>query len=261
MAAPDDHVPEAQLFDSFVRHATRAQFFRYLDYASRPNEAQEILRDLVSDKASAAALTLQHAASVGGLADSTIEIRPEGVVEATTECARATFARDGFLPQLRAVTWRDRPAGRPIGAEARIRSTVHYFIALVENPARDPEPFRELLADPFCLRYTAEPIVDFESVRTWVTGRLASVVASEHDIGSISLEDCGGGTHVAHVRMKSQALFPDGSGAISRNAQCWTLADDPTRLRFPQIREISIERDAVEFFGPGPDYAPRALPG
>ena len=67
------------------------------------------------------------------------------------------------------------------------------------------------------------------------------------------------GVHGLLVRMTSQALFPDGSGAISRNVQTWLLRDAAGN-RFPRIAGISIARDAVEFFGPAPDFEPRARP-
>ena len=167
---------------------------------------------------------------------------------------------DAFLPSLKRLESQvvADPSSRP-RSDGRARSAVHYFIALVENPARDPAPFRELLGDRFSLHYTPTPMTDLEALDAWVKGALSSVVASEHDIHAIDVRDLGDGRFAVEVCMTSQALFPDGSGAISRNTQNWTIVDRGER--FARIEEILIDRDAVEFFGPAPDYAPRARPG
>lgn len=264
MPAPPDHVPEQQLRDSYIKHAARAQLHRYLDYASRPFEARAALLDLLADDIAVAGLALARPTPVGELTDCRIVLQSADAVSATVKdpAIAAIFRRgSAFLPQLTSITI-DGAGGHPLSAVAhRVRATVHYFIALVENPARDPEPFRELLADQFSLHYTPEPLKDFEAVRGWVTGRLASVVASEHDIRSITVTESDDGTSTAVVTMKSQALFPNSSGAISRNTQHWTLTDTRSNDRFPRVTEVLIDRDAVEFFGPAPDYEPREMPG
>lgn len=263
MVAPEYHVPEAQLHDSFIRHAARAQLYRYLDYAARPQAAGAVLLDILADDAPVTSFTVPEPVSADDLNDCSINVGNDDTVAVagTGASLRATLRRGReFLPRLTEIAIGAGASGRAGSAAHRARSTVHYFIALVENPARDPEPFREILADAFSLHYTAEPLTEFDAVRSWVTGRLASVVASEHDIHSIVVKDNGKGYYNAEVTMKSQALFPDGSGAISCNTQHWTMTDDPANDRFPRVTEILIDRDAVAFFGPAPDYEPRQLP-
>nr|WP_321510285.1 hypothetical protein [uncultured Hyphomonas sp.] len=126
----------------------------------------------------------------------------------------------------------------------RVRSLVHHFTAIVEDPSRNPEPFREVLSDEFSLNYTETPMTDFESVKAWVAGALSSVVASNHQIHDVSFEVTTHGDYLITVRMESRALFPDGSGITSKNTQTWTLTDNPAD-RFPKIRKIIIDRDEV----------------
>lgn len=264
MPAPADLVPEQQLRESYVKHAVRAQLYRLLDRWAQSGDDPRDLGDLI-DGAAPAHPFLQRAG--GQLAACRIDLDHEGGIELSAAFdggATLTALLDrgtAFLPRFRSVASDcDMPSALPISATYRASAAVHYFIALVENPARDPEPFFELLADRFSLHYTAVPVTDAGALRSWVTGRLASVVASEHDIHNIICTDLGNGRYTVEVTMKSQALFPDGAGAISRNKQLWTMIDEPG-WRFPRITEILIDRDAVEFFGPAPAYEPRPLPG
>lgn len=128
--------------------------------------------------------------------------------------------------------------------EHRVRSMVHHFTAIVEDPSRNPEPFREVLSDEFSINYTETPMVDFESVKAWVAGALSSVVASNHQIHDVAYDVIARGDYLVTIRMESRALFPDGSGITSKNSQTWTLTDTPTD-RFPKIRKITIDRDEV----------------
>ncbi len=70
-------------------------------------------------------------------------------------------------------------------SEDRIRSLIHYFTSLVEDPRRDPIPFREVLAEGFRLHYISPPIDSFEALAAWVAGPLSSVVASTHAISDV----------------------------------------------------------------------------
>lgn len=128
--------------------------------------------------------------------------------------------------------------------EHRVRSLVHYFTAIVEDPSRNPEPFREVLADEFSINYTETPMTDFETVKGWVAGALSSVVASNHQIHDVSFEVTSHGDYLVTIAMQSRALFPDGSGITSKNSQTWTLVDELAD-RFPKIRKITIDRDEV----------------
>ena len=135
----------------------------------------------------------------------------------------------------------------PAYAENRVRSLVHCFTALVENPARDPAPFHELLAAEFCLHYTDPPIDTLAALAAWVAGPLSSVVASSHVVSGIRVEDLGEGKYLATMSMQSEAMFPDGTGIASRNMQTWVVSNDE-RERFARIVKIAIRRDELRRF-------------
>lgn len=255
--AAADVLPEQRLRDSYVKHSARAQLYRLFAAIDGGTTAS----DMFDDPAAAAHMLV--AACAHPIDNCRIDVLDRGRIGFRTPdgSLEGEFVRgDAFLPRLNTLVARSGCAATPAAASAhRVRAAVHYFIALVENPARDPILFREVLGATFKLDYTPSPMTELAAVDAWVKGALSSVVASEHDIHAIDVEPIGNGRMTAQVRMTSQALFPDGSGAISRNTQRWTLSDAPVE-RFPRISEIQIARDAVEFFGPAPDYEPRDRP-
>lgn len=281
MAVPADWVPEQQLHESFRKQAVRAQIYRLLSFATAsacdrwhlldmlapgvPIGLQDVSRLRVAGpNAEISALAVSAAASAATQFQA--ELHSPSARDGSSSAALSGSFAPGteLLPRLVELNIAegapcDREDRAPPTAAPRIRSLVHYFFALVENPARDSEPFSEILSPSFSLHFLEDPIIDLEAVRAWVAGRLSSAVASEHDILSILWRDLGKGRLAADVKMKSQALLADGSGVISRNRQRWTIVDDPGE-RFARITEILIDRDSLDFFGPGPDYAPKVMP-
>lgn len=239
MSRPIEPARKKRLEESFIKHAALARFHLWCELEA-------------------------HA-----VRSSTVEILPSGRIALTAEldrqhddgpsagknpvrCRVEMTALDGTLPHLVDVDIASagvNKAAAPIALDARNRllSLIHYFTSLVENPARDPGPFRELLADNFALHYVDPPISNFAMLDDWVTGRLASVVASNHRIHDVSFEATGDKAFLVTVAMESEALFPDGSGVISNNRQSWRVIDDPSE-RFARIGEIRIERDDVHRF-------------
>jgi hypothetical protein len=255
----NDVLPEQRLRESYVKHAVRAQLHRLYAAIEEGIPAPDIFDD---PKSAASMIAAVPNDALPAVEECRIDLRPGGrIAFATADGAFAgAFVRgDAFLPRLTQLAATSRPASLSASAGHRTRSSVHHFIALVENPARDPQPFRELLRPVFSLGYTPTPMTGLAALDAWVKGALSSVIASEHDIHAIDVRDLGDARTACEVRMTSQALFPDGSGAISRNTQSWTL-HDAAGDRFPRIEEILIARDAVEFFGPAPLHEPRARP-
>ena len=254
----DDLLPEWRLRESFVKHAARAQLHRLW----ARTDGSPIDDAFASSAAAASFEEIRRSERLPPLNAVRLHLEGEDRVRVTTPDATisAGFVRsDDPLPKLVALDTSATAIAPEHASTHRARSTVHYFIGLVEHPARDPRPFRELMAERFSLGYTPDPITDVAALEAWIRGALSSVVASEHVIHAIDVTEDGGNKLYAEVRMTSQALFPDGSGAISRNTQRWTL-HDTTGERFARVERIGIARDAVEFFGPAPLYGPRQRP-
>jgi hypothetical protein len=255
----EDLLPERRLRESYVKHAARAQLYRLWASIQEGTCVKELLE---GTEAKERVLLPPDPGALPSVADIAIALEAGNSISfaSAQDEVFGRFARGAaVLPRLTAFSSTKPGTTRLSAAAHRACGTVHYFIALVENPERDPKPFRELLAADFDLGYTATPMKDLAALDAWVAGPLSSVVASEHDIHSIQVRDLGADRSIAAVAMTSQALFPDGSGAISRNTQNWTL-DHGTGECFPRVMEISIARDAVEFFGPAPLFEPRERP-
>lgn len=254
----DDLLPEWRLRESYLKHAARAQLHRLWGIQDGDTICNLQFVDPALCKSFVASARCVELPSGENLLFSILD----GDIAFTSadRTVSGLFERPkGVLPTLVRLDVSPSDTVQATGDGHRFRAAVHHFIGLVEHPARDPLPFRELLPERFSLGYTAIPISSLVSLDAWVRGALSSVVASEHVIHAIDVETLGEGRAQALVRMTSQALFPDGSGAISRNSQTWLLHDAPGD-RFPRISEISIARDAVEFFGPAPNFEPRARP-
>lgn len=176
----------------------------------------------------------------------------ERLPRSISTCSATLRQGDGTLPKILALTLGRGEADRvdPIAPEDpahRVRSLVHYFTALVEDPRRDAKPFAELLADPFRLDYLDPPLDTLDALASWVAGPLSSVLASSHSISDLRVHATGPDEYTASMTMASEALFPDGSGFYSRNTQRWIVIDD-ARERFPRIRHIAITREPSRRF-------------
>lgn len=280
-----DIVSEDRLRESFRRHATLAQLNRMWQFQERPASGLDNLLDMMTSdvvihsshldvrghhelRAAMAGMPIgwraAHVLKEFDISVDAGETRLEAAIGYLTAGAHdavstaeahytATFAMaEGVLPKLARIDVSQdeaQPGGEfmDMFAEHRVRSAVHYFFALVEDPSRDPEPVLELLCEDFRLDFTTVPIDSHRALREWVAGPLSSVIASEHDIHSIDVREVGLDAYDVEIRMKSQAMFPDRSGAISRNTQRWRMTD-VVRERFPRISRIEIERDGVVRF-------------
>jgi len=243
-----------QLRESYIKHAALAQIYRWWQYYDARAIGLSNCQDAHSLRASTIHLQVDGAITVAAeIEHLNMGIDPGGCVMKSTAYCNAVLRRtDALLPKITEIRITEGELQRadefrPAYAENRIRSLVHYFTALVENPGRDPQPFRELLAEGFRLHYIDPPIDSFDALATWVAGPLSSVVASNHVVSDIDLEELGDGEYLATVGMRSEAMFPDGSGIASSNTQSWTVTDDKSE-RFARIRKITIRRDAVHRF-------------
>lgn len=252
--APDDLASEEALRSSFLAHAVAAEL--YTQAAHSEGVIADALLGRQIGRCEILDRTPAHCTFRAELADGAGPIRTLDRAGAITGLATVGDAGPPIFTELRSDALPPTGGSRK---EARIRALVHLFFSLVENPVRAPQPFYPLLAERFSLALVDPAIETLAAVDSWVRERLASVTASEHVLDDIAICDCAPGPSRVRIAMKSQALFPDGSGAISRNTQIWTLVDNPS-ARLPQIEHVAIERDGVIFFGPPPEYAIRQSP-
>lgn len=261
---------EQRLRQSPARHAALAQLHRWCQWRDEALQGRPAPSDLFAR--SACAGTTIHPEGPLHLGPLRISGPESGVIsiEATLEqfgtarrpgerlprsistCSATLKQADCTLPKILSVRltrgesdWVDPIS--PVDPAHRVRSLVHYFTALVEDPRRDPKPFAELLADPFRLEYLEAPIDTLETLASWVAGPLSSVLASSHTISDLRVRTTGLHEYTASMTMESEALFPDGSGLYSRNTQRWIVIED-AHERFPRVRHIAITREPSRRF-------------
>ncbi len=158
------------------------------------------------------------------------------------------------LPTIRRLVISD--LGDPVGSEYRsaypqnrVLSLLHYWLALVEDPARRAEPFVELLTDPFRLDFTSGPITDAAGLAGWLAGPASEVEASTHVITSLAVDAVdavdavagpgAGSGFTAVVGLDWHAVLPGGAQVRAATEHTWQVVDDPER-RFARIRQAEV---------------------
>lgn len=125
-------------------------------------------------------------------------------------------------------------------ATNRALSVVHYWLAIIEDPARDPEPAKEILADGFALNFSSGAITDFEGLKAWLTGPAASVSASSHSLKNFSANADNDQEITLTVGFDWQGILPDGTRLEAETLHNWTLTNDITE-RFARIKRVDVE--------------------
>ncbi|SFJ89443.1 hypothetical protein [Jannaschia pohangensis] len=152
---------------------------------------------------------------------------------------------EGVLPLLSSVviTQNGEPVSgefRDAYAENRVLSLVHYWLALIEDPARDPEPVREILVDAFSLNFSSGAITDFNGFADWLAGPGSQIAASTHVISNFSVEETGDNTYAMTVDFDWSGILPDDSVMVARTRHSWAVVNDPTE-RFARIKAVDVE--------------------
>lgn len=125
-------------------------------------------------------------------------------------------------------------------AENRLRSLVHYWLALIEDPSRNPEPVREILADGFALNFSSGAITDFAGFEAWLAGPGSQVAASTHVISEFSVMENADGTYGMTVDFDWAGILPDGKEMVAKTRHTWTVTNDVTE-RFARIKTLDVE--------------------
>lgn len=124
--------------------------------------------------------------------------------------------------------------------ENRSLSLVHYYLALVEDPSRNPEPFREVFADDFSLNFTSDAITNFEGFKAWLAGPGSQVSASTHELSNVSVKDLGNNQYSLEVDFDWQGILPTGAQMAAKTHHNWLITDNP-KERFARIKKVEVE--------------------
>ncbi len=141
------------------------------------------------------------------------------------------------------------PAFVPIYGENRIKSLVHYWLALIEDPARNVEPFAEILADGFELNFSSGPITDMAGFEQWFRGPASSVAASTHKISQFSQSQNADGSYTVSMDFDWQGILPNDQQMVAKTRHQWVVVDNPSE-RFARIKQVNVE--LLQPFSPKP---------
>lgn len=178
---------------------------------------------------------------------------PENAVR-TAELSYRTQLKDsdGPLPKFTSVKIGQNSDGTAENfvsqyAHNRTKALVHYWLTLIENPSRDAEPVREILADGFSLNFSSGAITSYEGFKEWLAGPGSQVKASTHLISDFAYESIGENIYQLTMNFDWNGILPDDTEMTAKTNHTWTVVDDPTK-RFAQIKSMDVK--VLEPFAP-----------
>lgn len=137
----------------------------------------------------------------------------------------------------------------PRYAQNRLWSLVHYWLAIIEDPARNADPVEEILTTNFSLNFSSGAITDIEGFREWLAGPGSQVTASTHRVSNFTYELLGENRYGVKMDFDWNGILPDSTEMTAKTRHSWTVVDNRTE-RFARIQSIDVE--VLEPFTPKP---------
>lgn len=128
----------------------------------------------------------------------------------------------------------------PRYADNRLRSLVHYWLALIEDPFRDADPVKEILAKDFSLNFSSGSITSFDGFSKWLAGPASQVTASTHKVSNFNHRVLDDNLYGLVMDFDWNGILPDGTEMTAKTRHSWTVVDDPTE-RFARIQNVDVE--------------------
>ncbi len=190
---------------------------------------------------------------------------PDGAVR-SAELTYATQLRPvagSVLPKFESIEIMQHSEGRTeqfraAYADNRLLSLVHYWLALIEDPSRNPAPARDILATPFRLNFSTGAITDFATFEAWLAGPGSQVSASTHQISNFSCASLGGDRYSLSADFEWEGLRPDGTAMVAKTRHHWTVLDNPAE-RFARIQTVDVQVLQPSAATPSPKPAPKPM--
>jgi hypothetical protein len=182
-------------------------------------------------------------------------MRPDGTVRSadltyTTQLQPTATVLPQFTQiEIKQLNEGTAPAFKDVYADNRLMSLIHYWLALIEDPKRQLEPFKEIFADGFELQFSSGKITEFKGFETWFRGPASAVAASSHDVSNFSYQATGPNSYTVQMDFDWQGILPDNKEMLAKTRQRWTVTDNP-KERFARIKSVAVE--VVEPFRPKP---------
>lgn len=136
------------------------------------------------------------------------------------------------------LTYQQRPFAEAY-AENRVLAFVHYWLSLLEQPADDAEPLRELLdADLAMTLSDGRVLHTFDQVAAWYADAAQLVEISTHQLIDLAITPGTDGSHDLSVDFAWEGITREGQPMIARTRHHWTLAE--TGERYLRLRRFAV---------------------
>lgn len=125
-------------------------------------------------------------------------------------------------------------------SDNRMRSLMHYWLALMEDPARQIAPFKEILAKDFTLNFPSGTVNNDTKFETWFRGTASAVEASTHIIRHFSSKQTGPNQYLVEADFDWQGILPNGTQMQGQTHHTWIVIDNP-KERFARISTMNVK--------------------
>lgn len=125
-------------------------------------------------------------------------------------------------------------------ADNRLRGLAYHFHAMIEDPDRDPETFKEVLTDDFSISLPGLTIETEDEFAAWIDSIALTIDATEHVLDTFDFEVTGENTYTAIIHYNWRGIRRDGSGLKAKSRLEWNVVDDPAE-RYARIETASLE--------------------
>ncbi len=122
----------------------------------------------------------------------------------------------------------------------RVKSLIHYWLALVERLESDPEPFCELLADQFQLNFPSGLLTSKQDLETWILKSSTQLRLSAHIVDFCHVEVVSENEYRAVFECSWKGITLDGKQLTAVTRHTWDILNDPD-VRFSQIKSAYVE--------------------
>ena len=122
----------------------------------------------------------------------------------------------------------------------RVRSLLHYWLALIEDPARRIDPFKEILATGYALNFSSGKISDATAFEKWFRGPASSVAASTHEVQNLKVEVLSSSEFKMSAELDWEGILPNNAEMTARTRHVWLVVDNP-KERFARIKTMDVE--------------------
>lgn len=136
------------------------------------------------------------------------------------------------LPDIKQIEIDEKSSGRSEAfrssyVENRLKSLLHHWLYLVENPNRSAEQFDQILSEEFKLNFPKSRITSDEGLREWLAGPASAVKAMHYRVRDFSFEVLGTNEYGMAAEIDWYGLMENGDQLTGRVLQEFAVIDDP----------------------------------